>query len=349
MRHDKDALMAQVDLAVLVEKDLGPALKHRGRWWWWRCPFHKEKTPSFGVTPATGRFKCFGCGAEGDHIDWLREYRKLSWRDALQELARLAALPDMPRPRLAGDVAGDVYEQPSDKWQATARAFCEWARPLLWEPVGAPGLAYLRAGGLQDETIRRFGLGWCPEKWLKQDPERWGLKREAFKNGVMWLYCRGVTIPAEVAGTAWYVKVRLFDSVGRPEPADKYRAIPHDPKADGGALFGADDLRADGRPLLLAEGERDAMLAWQELQDLVDVATLGGAGKRQLGRWRLWLQPYKRILGALDTDKAGQTGAEALQKELGKRFERVKVPHEKDLTDFHAAGGDLRAWLAGIL
>lgn len=343
MRHDIAGLKAGVDLAALIEKDLGPAVKHTGRYWWWLCPFHKEKTPSFGVTPDTGRFKCYGCGVIGDHLDWLQQYRKLSLGEALQELARLAALPDMPRPRLAGDFAGDVYEQPSDKWQATARAFCEWARPLLWAPVGAPGLAYLRAGGLQDETIRRFGLGWCPE-WLQRDPGAWGLEGPA-----VWLP-RGVVIPGEAVGVLWYLKIRRFDALGQPEreQGKKYGAPRKDPRAAGGALFGADDLQADGRPLLLVEGERDAMLAWQELQDLVDVATLGGAGKRRLGRWLLWLQPYTRILVAYDSDEAGRGGAAHLA-EFSRRVVVARTPHGNDLTDFHAAGGDLRAWLAGIL
>ena len=90
------------------------------------------------------------------------------------------------------------------------------------------------------------------------------------------------------------------------------------------------------------------MLAWQELGDLVDVGTLGGAGKRSLGRWALWLLPYKRILAAFDTDESGREGAEWWAN-LGRRFRALQVPSGADLTDYHASGGDLRAWLSAKL
>ena len=100
--------------------------------------------------------------------------------------------------------------------------------------------------------------------------------------------------------------------------------------------------------MLLCEGERDALLAIQELSNLVDVATLGGAGRRCLGHWLLWLLPYRRILTAYDADNAGRQGAYHLAS-LSGRVQGIQAPHGKDLTGFHAEGGDLRAWLSGHL
>ena len=100
--------------------------------------------------------------------------------------------------------------------------------------------------------------------------------------------------------------------------------------------------------MLLCEGERDALLAIQELSDLVDVATLGGAGRRCLGHWLLWLLPYRLILAAYDADAAGRQGAAHLASLTG-RVQGIRVPHGEDLTGFHAEGGDLRAWLGGHL
>jgi hypothetical protein len=85
------------------------------------------------------------------------------------------------------------------------------------------------------------------------------------------------------------------------------------------------------------------MLASQELSDLVDVATLGGAGRRNLGHWVLWLLPYRRILTAYDGDAAGYEGAAYLAS-LMERVQGIRVPHGDDLTGFHAGGGDLWAW-----
>jgi hypothetical protein len=216
------------------------------------------------------------------------------------------------------------------------RAFADWAQQQLWAGDDNPGLAYLRCGGLTDETIRHFGLGWNPkEVW--SDPHRWGL--EGGKK--IWLP-RGVVIPGQVTGDLWYVKVRRFDGYGAPATEEpKYPQI----RGSKLALFGADDLCADGRPLLLCEGERDAMLAHQELASLVDVATFGGAGKRSSGRWLVYLLPYQLILAAYDADQAGVMGAKRLAKQ-SRRVIPVRVPHSDDLTHFHQQGGDLQAWLS---
>ena len=144
----------------------------------------------------------------------------------------------------------------------------------------------------------------------------------------------------------WYVKVRRFERDGHPrtQVGEKYGG----PRGGKGALFGADHLRVTGCPLLLCEGELDALLAIQELSDLVDVATLGGAGRRCLGHWLLWLLPYRRILAAYDADGAGRQGAAYLES-LSGRVQGIRVPHGRDLSGFHAEGGDLRTWLGSHL
>ncbi|MGD2206195.1 MAG: CHC2 zinc finger domain-containing protein [Anaerolineae bacterium] len=336
MRENITELKARVDLAALVEQNLGPAQKQRGRWWWWLCPFHTESRASFGVTPDSGRFKCFGCGESGDHIDYLEKRGGLSTGQAIAELHRIAGLPEMKRPPKPALTGSRVYDTPpSPTWQARARAFAAYAQEQLWTDAGTPGLDYLCSGGLAEATIRRFGLGWNPHV-LWDEAQRWGLS-----GGKVYL-ARGVVIPCEVSGNLWYVKIRCFDPRGRPivHPGAKYGG----PRGGRGALFNADALQANGRPLLLCEGERDAMLAYQELSDMVDVATLGGAGRRSLGHWSLWLLPYRQILAAYDADLAGREGAMYLAS-LFERVQGIRVPHGEDLTGFHAGGGKLRAWL----
>ena len=187
--------------------------------------------------------------------------------------------------------------------------------------------------------MQRFGLGWNPRD-LWDDPQRWGL------SGAKVYLPRGVVIPCEVSGSLWYVKVRWFEPWGsaRTQAGEKYGG----PRGGKGALFGADHLRVTSLPLLLCEGERDALLAIQELADLVDVATIGGAGRRCLGHWLLWLLPYRLILAAYDADTAGRQGASHLAS-LSGRVESIRVPHGEDLTGFHAEGGSLRAWLGSHL
>lgn len=337
MTDDIDDLKSRVDLAALVALDLGQPQKRSGRWLLWRCPFHQDRDPSFGVTSDTGRYKCFGCGESGDHLDFLEKSRKLTTKETIAELRRLAGLPETRQPPAPmADASTPDDEPPTDKWQQASRALVTWAAGQLWTDAAQPGRAYLQGGGLTEETIRAWGLGWNAAE-LRGPAARWGLD-----GGPVGLP-RGVVIPGEAAGVLWYVKVRRFDG-------DQAAAKGKYPQVRGGrpALFGADHLRADGRPLLLCEGERDTLLAWQELGDLVDVATLGSASGRHPGRWLLWLLPYKRVLAAFDTDAAGQEGA-AWWAGLSRRVLPVRLPHSKDLTEFHQAGGDLRAWLGVIL
>jgi DNA primase len=336
MTDDIAELNRRVDLAALVAMDLGPPRKQHGRWSWWLCPFHAETKASFGVTPDTGRFKCFGCGETGDHLDFLQKRRGLTAAEAIEELRRIADLPRVSHTPHTIPLNGAIESvPPNPTWQERARAFVAYAQEQLWSGAGEAGLSYLHAGGLADDTIRHFRLGWNPRD-LWDDPARWGLEGERI------FLARGVVIPCEVTGNVWYAKIRRFDALGHAatDTGQKYSS----PRGGRGGLFGADHLVGHGRPLLLCEGERDALLAMQELSHLVDVATLGGAGRRNLGHWALWLLPYRLILAAHDADAAGQEGAAYLAT-MSERVRVVQVPHGHDLTGFHAGGGDLRAWL----
>lgn len=331
-------LKTRVSLAALVAQDLGQPVKQSGGWQFWRCPFHDgDHDPSFGVKG--DGFFCFGCKKHGDALDWLKDRQALGTTEALSELRRLAGLPELQRPPETAKSNGGNHndDPPPEPWQERARAWAAWAAEQLWTPAGAPGLAYLQAGGLTEATIRAWGLGWCP-KWYKEPAARWGLDGDPVS------LPRGVVIPCEVGGVFWYGKVRVFDADGQPATKPKY----HGPRGGHGALFGADRFQGDGRPLLLCEGERDTLLAWQELRDLADVATLGGASAG-LGRWALWLLAYRRIVIAFDNDenRTGQNAAAELQAAIRRAV--VRIPPHGDLTDFHAAGGDLRAWLGAAL
>ena len=123
------------------------------------------------------------------------------------------------------------------------------------------------------------------------------------------------------------------------------------PRGSTTCLFGADYLRFDGRPLLFAEGEFDTMVIWQELNDLVDTVSFGGAAKAfngLTGKWLIYLLRYLQILVAYDNDDAGRKGAERLAAQ-SKRMGIITVPHGKDINEFYLAGGDLRSWLTFYL
>ena len=143
-------------------------LRHRGRTHTGLCPFHSEKTPSFVVYPETQSFYCFGCGAGGDVITFIRNINNLGYVEAVKFLAARAGMP-MPD---EDDKAGRMRNRILEINKQAARFFYQCLNADN-EPASA-ARAYWRRRGLSDGTIRRFGLGWAPDdfrstlNWLRE-------------------------------------------------------------------------------------------------------------------------------------------------------------------------------------
>lgn len=75
----------RLDIVKVVSEQV--ALKKRGSYYWGLCPFHKEKTPSFSVTPSLGIYKCFGCGEGGDALSFIMKTKNIEFKDLILELA----------------------------------------------------------------------------------------------------------------------------------------------------------------------------------------------------------------------------------------------------------------------
>ena len=151
-----DELRGRVSLAELVGRRV--RLVRRGREHSGLCPFHNEKTPSFYVVEDKGFFHCFGCGAHGDAIGFVMRADNLDFIEAVERLAGEAgiAVPQQtPQERERAQRQKTLLEA-----LAAAAAFYE---AQLWGPEGARARDYLTRRGLDEETIRRFRLGWAPE------------------------------------------------------------------------------------------------------------------------------------------------------------------------------------------
>ena len=130
-------------------------LRRRGRTYTGLCPFHSEKTPSFVVYPENSSFYCFGCGAGGDAITFVKKINNLDYIEAVRFLASRAGMP-MPDER---DDAGKIKRRILEMNKDAARFF---AAQLNTEE-GRHARGYLRGRALLDTTIRRFGLGYAPD------------------------------------------------------------------------------------------------------------------------------------------------------------------------------------------
>lgn len=140
------------------------ALRKRGANLLGLCPFHNERTPSFTVSPAKGFFKCFGCGKAGDSVTFIMEHEHLTFPEALRYLAakyNIAIEEEAPDPEYA--------EQQSFRESLfTVTGFAQdFFQDYLWnaEEGKAVGLTYFRERGFTDDIIRRFHLGFAPDKW----------------------------------------------------------------------------------------------------------------------------------------------------------------------------------------
>lgn len=123
------------------------------------CPFHSEKSPSFSVHARLQIFKCFGCGKGGDVFNFLMDYSGLSFMESLTQLAEQYGIP-MPKRREDGD--SDKDAQLREQIHRAHELAQEYYVRQLFEAEGKEALAYLRRRGLDDQTIKGFGIGYAP-------------------------------------------------------------------------------------------------------------------------------------------------------------------------------------------
>ena len=155
-----DELRSRSDIVQIISGYV--ALNKKGRNYWGLCPFHGEKTASFSVDGEHQLYYCFGCKAGGDVIHFIMDIERLSFPEAVEQLADRAhmAMPEMER--------DEDYERRRTQRERLLNANREAAKfyhETLFTPAGEASLAYLRRRGLTDGVIRKFGLGASPDSW----------------------------------------------------------------------------------------------------------------------------------------------------------------------------------------
>jgi DNA primase len=152
----KEQVRNAVDIVQIVGERV--ALRRVGRRYSGLCPFHQEKTPSFTVNPEWQIWHCFGCGKGGDVFSFLMELDKVTFPEALRDLADRAGIELPRREATAGSELRDRLHQAN----ALARDFF---RAELLTPAGAPARGYLAERGFEGEILERFEIGWAPDRW----------------------------------------------------------------------------------------------------------------------------------------------------------------------------------------
>jgi DNA primase len=147
------------NIIAIVSEHL--ALKRVGRRYQGLCPFHSEKTASFSVNPELGLYHCFGCGAGGDAIRFVREIEHLDFATAVERLAAKAGIT-----LRYDDAAVTKDRQRRDRLvEATAAAVDFYHRLLLEDASAGVARKYLRSRGFDGDVARAFSIGWAPDRY----------------------------------------------------------------------------------------------------------------------------------------------------------------------------------------
>ena len=142
------------------------------------CPFHNEKTPSFSVSASKGIYKCFGCGKSGTAVSFVMEHENMSYTEALKYLAKKYHIEIVEKEETAEEIAQRQKHE-------SLMLVSEFAGKFFQDSMGTPegqniAYQYFRSRGLEDATIRNYGLGWAPlnRKALSEAARAAGYKEE---------------------------------------------------------------------------------------------------------------------------------------------------------------------------
>lgn len=343
---DVDQLKIGLDLRTIARQELGEPKLKAAKYDAYKCPFHHERKGQSLVVYEDG-WKCWGaCAASGDAIDFIQRLHGLDFGQAVRYLGgeTLMLTNGGMKRRPREETAPELATPPSPEWQGYASAVLEFAESALWDSAaGEKALAYLNGRGIHDLAIATARLGYIP---ARDERERiYG--RVAFKR---WLKpdgkpvripC-GIVIPHLADGHLWALRVRR--ATGDP----KYMGVSGGSKALywSGAIL-------PGLPILIVEGEFDALVAWQCAADLVSPVALGSASNADINPyWFPKLMSAPRILARLDDDAAGGKYMPKLAA-LSQCVVPVRVPAGKDVNEFYELSGfhrdPVRQWLLEVL
>ncbi|MDN7143251.1 DNA primase [Pseudomonas sp. JQ170] len=310
-----DDLLNRTDIVDVVSSRV--QLKKAGKNLTACCPFHKEKTPSFSVSPDKQFYYCFGCGAGGNALGFIMDHDNLDFPQAVEELAKAAG---MEVPREEGG-RGQKPRQPTDSpLYPLLEAAAEYYRQALKShPTRRSAVEYLKGRGLSGEIARDFGLGYAPPGWdnlfkhLSSDT----LQQKAMIDA-------GLLIENAESGKRYdrfrdRVMFPIRDSRGRViafggrvlgDDKPKYLNSPETPVFHKGQeLYGLYEARKFNRNLdeiIVVEGYMDVIaLAQQGLRNAV--ATLGTATSEE--HLKRLFRVVPSVLFCFDGDQAGRNAA----------------------------------------
>lgn len=287
-------------------------LRRRGRTLSGLCPFHNEKTPSFVVYPDTQSFYCFGCGAAGDVINFVRKYNNLGYVESVKQLASRAGMP-LPEEE---DREARARQRLLEINRCAARYFYEQLNAKT--PEAAQARRYWKEKrGLSDAAIRRFGLGYAPEDfggllhYLKRrgftegELEHSGLIKRSAKGNLYDIFRHRVMVPIiDVRGSIIAFGGRVLDD-SKPKYINSPETIVYHKSRTLFALNIA--KKSPGKRYILCEGYMDVISMHEAGFDTAVCACGTALTAEQV---KLLSEYAEEVILSYDSDEAGQKATE---------------------------------------
>ena len=323
-----DSFLQELKLKTDIEDVISTyvTLKRRGATLVGLCPFHNEKTPSFTVYPATQSFYCFGCGAGGDAITFLKKIENLDYLDAVKTLAQRAGL-QMPQ-----EGFDDSLSKRRRRILEMNREAARFYHSVLLSPEGKVGYDYYIGRALSAATINHFGLGFAPNQWdalLKHMRAKGyqpaelvdaGLARKGQKGYYDNFRNRVMTPIIDVRGNVIAFGGRVLDD-SKPKYINTGDTLVYKKTNELFALNFAKDSKEDA--LILCEGYMD-VIAMHQAGFTNAVAGCGTALTTE--QVRLISRYAKEVILTYDADEAGQKALQKAMTLFDQTDVKVRIP-----------------------
>jgi DNA primase len=325
------------DIVDVISKYV--TLKRSGRNFFGLCPFHKEKSPSFAVSPDKQIFHCFGCGAGGNVIHFISKIEGLDFKDTLELLANRANI-ELPTLENSED---DKTARLKSKVYEINKIAAEFYHENLYKPTSKMAQEYIKKRKLDNRTLKAFLIGYAgnfnelylllkQKGFTEEEMLASSLVKKTDNGGYMDSFRKRLMFPIQD------VRERVIAFGGRvlDDSKPKYINSPENiVYSKGRNLFGLNVAKKhDTKRIIIVEGYMDAISLYQRGITNV-VASLGTAMTESQGR--LLRRHSEQVILGYDADGAGQAailrGMEILQN-LGCDIRVLQIEGAKDPDEY---------------
>lgn len=306
-------LIARTDIVELIDRKV--PLKKAGKNYSACCPFHSEKSPSFTVSRDKQFYHCFGCGAHGNAIDFVMEYDRLDFIDAIEDLAGQLGL-EVPREQGTGKRHDDGLSR--DLYQLMEEACRYFQNQLRQHQDKQKVIDYLAYRGLSDDVVEHFGIGFAPDGWdglLGRYRQNQDAQDKLLTAGMLIANDSGKRYDRFRDRLMFPIRDRRGRVIGfggrvLGDGTPKYLNSPETPIFHkGNELYGLYELKQHHRDpdkVLIVEGYMDVVALAQFGVDYA-VASLGTSTTAE--QFQLLLRSAKEVVCCYDGDRAGTEAA----------------------------------------